>query len=149
MPNLLAAAAGGQHREISSNISQYKTQINLLDRETGKSPLHFAAENGHSDTVRVLIENGANPNIVNTKNQSTPLHSAAFYGHTQVIRELIRGGASINVYNSNKITPLHAGKLSISLYGSFGFVDLCLTLDSLRQGSRCCCGRSDEQWGEL
>jgi hypothetical protein len=109
MVNLLVAAANGDNQEIIQNINVYKSQINLLDKESGKSALHFAAENGHARTVRILLESGAFPNITNYKNQSTPLHSAAFYGHSDVVSELIKGGANVNVYNSNKITPLHAG----------------------------------------
>jgi ankyrin repeat protein len=90
--------------------NQIEDLINVVDPQNGKSALQYASEFGRFEVVKLLLEYGANPNIMNTKNQSTPLHSAAYYGHASVVELLVRAGASINAYNANKITPLHCGK---------------------------------------
>uniref|UniRef100_A0ABD2XKC5 Uncharacterized protein n=1 Tax=Trichogramma kaykai TaxID=54128 RepID=A0ABD2XKC5_9HYME len=48
---------------------------NLLQRETGDSPLHLLASSTHRDdeTIELLLRNGADPNAVNLSG-STPLH---------------------------------------------------------------------------
>ena len=50
----------------------------------GLTPLHFAAQNGHTGVVDKLLAKGAK---VNTKNKGgfTALHLAAQNGHTGVV----------------------------------------------------------------
>ena len=50
----------------------------------------------HLDTVRVLVEAGANRNQA-TKTSVTPLHIAAAGGHLEVVRVLVESGADINL----------------------------------------------------
>jgi ankyrin repeat protein len=54
------------------------------------TPLHFAAQSGHLDLVKLLLENGADPNAV-TKWKNTPHDLAAANGHTEVARLLLGG----------------------------------------------------------
>ena len=35
----------------------------LLSPQDGETPLYIASHNGHTDVVRILLENEANPNI--------------------------------------------------------------------------------------
>ena len=42
-----------------------------------KTALHFAAQNGHVDVAKVLIQNGADVNAVDEKMKRTALHVAA------------------------------------------------------------------------
>ena len=53
-----------------------------------KTDLHMAAKNGHSETVELLIDNGANVNVKTTFGY-TPLHLAAKNGHPQTVQALI------------------------------------------------------------
>ncbi|MBC8481302.1 MAG: ankyrin repeat domain-containing protein, partial [Planctomycetes bacterium] len=68
--------------------------------------LREAAENGHSQTVETLINEGAD---VNTKYDSeyTPLHLAAKNGHIETCLKLISKGANINAASVFGETPLH------------------------------------------
>ena len=58
--------------------------------------MSWAAWKGHTDIVKLLIENGAD---VNEKNALgwTPLGSAAYFGYTDVVKLLIEKGADIDV----------------------------------------------------
>ena len=52
--------------------------------------------NGYLDTVRVLVEAGANKNQV-TKIGVAPLHIAAAGGYVEVVRALIESGADVDL----------------------------------------------------
>ena len=49
----------------------------------GQSPLGLVAASGNFDCVQILVDNGANVNVVN-KIKNTTLHLAAMNGHHQV-----------------------------------------------------------------
>jgi ankyrin repeat protein len=53
----------------------------------------WAAMNGHTDTVRVLIALGGDVNLPNDYNW-TPLMWAAGNGHNEIVRTLLAVGAS-------------------------------------------------------
>ena len=55
-------------------------QVDIDPREnSGKTPLHFAAQQGHSDVCLALLVNGADKNPRH-KSGRTPLHLAAYLG---------------------------------------------------------------------
>ena len=61
----------------------------------GHASLHWAAIEGHEETVRVLVELGANIEARDTTTGSTPLHLAAIEGHEETVRALVELGANI------------------------------------------------------
>eukprot|EP00944_MAST-04C_sp_MAST-4C-sp1_P012559 g12559.t1 len=61
---------------------------------------------GHTDIVKLLLEQGADPNKKN-KYGITPLHQAAREGHTEVCKLLLEKGADPNKAKNNGSTPLH------------------------------------------
>lgn len=65
-----------------------------------------AAQHGSIGIVRLLLEEGANPNIMDKRNAS-PLHIAADTGQVEVMRMLINGGSQVNCRDRGGSTPLH------------------------------------------
>jgi ankyrin repeat protein len=57
-----------------------------------QTPLHFAAEHGHAEVARVLLEHGAD---IEAKHIETSLHYAAKRGHEEVVRVLLEHGADV------------------------------------------------------
>lgn len=62
----------------------------------GKTALMCAAQNGHTDIVRLLIEKGADVNTV-AAGTGTALMDAAGNGHADIVRILLEKGANVNV----------------------------------------------------
>jgi ankyrin repeat protein len=81
-------------------------EISLPHSTTNSAPLHFAAEYGHVEVVKILLEKGANIGAQN-QNGYTPLHFAAEYGHVEVVKILLEKGANIEAQNQNAYTTLH------------------------------------------
>ena len=73
--------------------------------ETVRS-LHAAAEEGNIDTLRSLLERGADINARDATNQ-IPLHRAAAKGHVDVVLLLIERGAEVDSCDNWGWTPLH------------------------------------------
>src|SRR3990167_7451697 len=72
----------------------------------GWAPMHYAAENGHAESIRVLHELGADVNEADELSRM-PMHYAAEKGHAEVIRVLHELGASVNVSDRSERTPMH------------------------------------------
>ena len=72
----------------------------------GRTPLHMAFEKTHS-LVPILIEAGANVNVVCSWNRDTPLHNAAKFANVKMATALLRAGAAVNVYDFLGNSPLH------------------------------------------
>ena len=69
------------------------------------APIQSATAAGHAKIVRMLLENGANPNV-REQGGYTPLHAAAQNGDEEMIRALIFGGADLNIKSDDGRTPL-------------------------------------------
>ncbi len=72
--------------------------------------LALAAQHGHAEIVRVLLDAGEEPSRYNPDGNhahSTPLHQAALAGHGAVVRLLAERGASLDVQDTiYQATPL-------------------------------------------
>jgi ankyrin repeat protein len=71
-----------------------------------KSALALACWNQRPDIARLLIEEGADPNL-KTNSNFTALHYAAEKGSTELVELLINAGADVNALNEAQRSPLH------------------------------------------
>ncbi len=72
----------------------------------GMSALMFAARDGHIESVRTLLELGANPDF-SDPDGSTPLIVALMNGHWDTARLLIESGADVNLWDWWGQSPLY------------------------------------------
>jgi ankyrin repeat protein/truncated hemoglobin YjbI len=80
-------------------------------RAFGKTALHFASKAGFVETVRLLLDAGADPNALDDDGL-TPLWSAVQSGPSiarePVVRQLLRGGANPRVRNRKGVELIEA-----------------------------------------
>ncbi len=79
----------------------------VKDKE-GPSLLHWAAQEGNIDIIRLLVENGAAPDLLN-ESCLTPLYMSASEGYLDIVNYLISCGANLEgriEQGFNKTTPL-------------------------------------------
>ncbi len=86
--------------------------------------LALAAQFGHTEVVRLLLDAGEDPNRYNPigfHSHSTPLHQAALAGHEEIVRLLVERGARVDAKDSLwQGTPAgwakHEGRTQIEEY---------------------------------
>ncbi|XP_018577961.1 uncharacterized protein LOC108916237 [Anoplophora glabripennis] len=79
--------------------------INIRDL-FGRTPLHYAANRGHFETIDFLAEQGARIDSAD-KNGQIPLHFAALNGHLDAVKLLHGLGQDVNTGDGNGLTALH------------------------------------------
>ena len=104
-------------------IIDHGADVNAVNNR-GETALWFACVDGQDSFVKILIDAGADPNIVD-KNDDICLH-AAIHGQcsTETIRKIIDHGAHVNAVNNDGATPL----LLACSRAQAGSVELLLTL---------------------
>ncbi|XP_055690114.1 ankyrin repeat and sterile alpha motif domain-containing protein 1B-like [Lutzomyia longipalpis] len=86
-----------------------RTPTTNVQDSNGYSALHYAALNGHTEVVQVLLIGEANPDIQDPRG-SGPLHLAAWAGHQEVVKLLLSNKvrpAEPNLQTADLDTPLH------------------------------------------
>ena len=98
-PNAVYYGAKYNWPEILSNLFE-KGQTD------GQTPLCAACETGHETVVTLLLNNGADPNVVD-KTYSSPLYLVCERGETKIAKLLLSHGANPNMEATDKY-PIHA-----------------------------------------
>ncbi|MCY3019299.1 MAG: ankyrin repeat domain-containing protein [Planctomycetota bacterium] len=69
--------------------------------------LHNAVFGGHTELARLLLEEGATPNVAYPQtDKDTPLHSAACRGRHEIAKLLLENRADVDANNAHGKTPL-------------------------------------------
>jgi ankyrin repeat protein len=84
----LEAAAKGNAEEVKRLLGR-RVNVNQGD-EQAWTPLHWAAQGGHTDVARLLLDAGADVEA-KTREGNTPLFPAVFNGHIEMVRLLLGG----------------------------------------------------------
>ncbi|RDD41599.1 Transient receptor potential cation channel subfamily A member 1 [Trichoplax sp. H2] len=93
------------HELIKPVVNLMNTSINI-NNGYGKTPLHLAAQAGYLNTVRILLNCGADVNNSDIYGNSA-LHYAAKENRSEVMKLLIEHHCNINITNRRRDTPLH------------------------------------------
>ncbi|KPP73849.1 serine/threonine-protein phosphatase 6 regulatory ankyrin repeat subunit A-like, partial [Scleropages formosus] len=79
--------------------------------KNGRSPLLLAAEGGHTEVVKVLLQNHARVDIFDEQGKAA-LHLAAEHGYEEIADILLSNKAFVNAKTKLGMTPLHLGAQS-------------------------------------
>nr|KAG5693971.1 hypothetical protein BaRGS_002269 [Batillaria attramentaria] len=114
----LCAVCASAHQLALENVSKHNAYTDM----TGKgslTALYLAAQNGHAEIVKILLEAGACPEI-GSQLGWTPLHLASDKGHEEVVDLLLRCHPTVDLPLASVLyTPLHLA----SRQGHRGVVD--------------------------
>lgn len=96
----------GDVEYILSALPSHQEYLNQIDNKLGWSPLYRSVVSNQVNSVKVLIEQGANANIQNRLGES-PLHQAAYNNFIDIAEVLLANGADPNLAQHDGDTPLH------------------------------------------
>lgn len=119
----LNGAAFHGHWRLCQFLIESGANVNHASSDSGETPLHSALCKScsltHSLVVKVLLENGADPNSITKPGAETggfmrdcrtkaetPLHRAAAFGTEETIQLLIDSGATLSARDMNGDSPL-------------------------------------------
>ncbi|QLI67824.1 Ankyrin-1 [Metarhizium brunneum] len=86
-------------------LAERCVDIDIGDRD-GRTPLLWAAKNGHEAVAKLLLEKGANIEAKNSFGDQRPLLVAAITGNKAVVKLLLEKGADIEAKDDKGQTPL-------------------------------------------
>ena len=103
--DLFTACLIGDRARVTLLVYENPEVVHERERFANETPLHKAAQAGHSEVVIALLENGADI-LARNRLGETALHKAAMGGHAEVVEHLIIEGAEVNPKDSQGFTPL-------------------------------------------
>ncbi|CEL11625.1 hypothetical protein ASPCAL14725 [Aspergillus calidoustus] len=105
--NLMLASYCG-HCAIAKVLLRQGADVDSKDTEYGRTPLSWAAERGHEEIVKLLIQTGeVDVDSKDTEYGQTPLSWAAQRGHKEVVKLLIQTGeVDVDSKSQSGRTPL-------------------------------------------
>ena len=105
--NVFEAAGTGQTQRLTELLAANPSLVNAHAND-GFTPLGLAVFFGHVETVKALIEAGADVNLPSRESMKvTPLASASAARQLEIAGLLIEHGANVNARATNDLTPLH------------------------------------------
>jgi ankyrin repeat protein len=101
---LLSASRNGQIKVVQEILKgEERSDIDLVD-DNGYTSLHIAAASGHTEVVRILLENDANVNA-KSKDEMTPVLAAALQGRIETFNVLrsIANLKAVNIFGQDAL----------------------------------------------
>ncbi|TRM67673.1 ankyrin repeat-containing domain protein [Schizophyllum amplum] len=96
------ADSGAAIRMARMYYDRYPDTLDWANAD-GKTALHFAAEKGNEELVRMLCDLGADFDLADNQG-NTPLHYASSWGHIPVVQLLIERGCQFSARNNQGFT---------------------------------------------
>ncbi|CAI8031938.1 Putative ankyrin repeat protein MM_0045 [Geodia barretti] len=101
---LMIAARSGRTADITKIVLEGEhINLDIQEKRTGWSALHFSAERGNAATTEALLKAGANPHLKD-KNGDTAVIIAVKSHEPDTLRELVRAGSDLNLQNQVRYT---------------------------------------------
>ena len=116
---LVRRGARVDHLHAAAGLGRFDEAARMLpeaDPQTRHRALALAAQHGHVEIVRLLLDHGEDPSRYNPPGyhaHSTPLHQAALAGQMAVVRLLVERGARLDLRD----TVYHGTPLGWAEYG--------------------------------
>lgn len=90
---------------VEKLLSMSKDEVNSRT-DLNKTPLHLACQVGATKIIKMLVENGADPQVIDIE-ERTPFHFVCENGHIDAAKYLIDLGVNVNAKAFELLTPLH------------------------------------------
>eukprot|EP01039_Chlorochromonas_danica_P003967 gene3967-4341_t len=135
--HLLQAAEKGNAEDLLRVIQVEHPNLSARNNY-GVSALIFAANNGHLECVKILLDHGVNINE-RSNNGKTAVHWATHWGHDTIVHYLLEQGANLTIPDKDGMTVLMTAVLSgkaalVSLLLKSG-VPLAITAVNIHNGN--------------
>ena len=106
---LMYAVYGGHNNLVRVLIEEFQFNVNESQTNQGRTPLHVACLQGHTDLVRELVKKHKADRSAKNKENEDALMYAVYGGHSSLVRVLIEEFQfNVNKSRSNQgRTPLH------------------------------------------
>lgn len=108
---LHAAVQVRGHNDVVELLLAEGAEVSATNSK-GDTPLHLAAQGGHTACVQTLIRHGADPNSVNAMDGDTPLHRAVRNGHVASVQACVQAGSRLDIRNLSGQTPRQLADMS-------------------------------------
>ncbi|KAG0088475.1 hypothetical protein BGZ92_006124 [Podila epicladia] len=108
-------------QEIIAISPALKDSIDNVSSATGMNPLHFAAARGHSEVVRILVDQAGAGVDIQDREGETALLKASYSGSLPTVCFLLKRGANVHQRDKDGWTALHNAS-------SRGYIDIAQVL---------------------
>ncbi|XP_041373234.1 death-associated protein kinase 1-like isoform X2 [Gigantopelta aegis] len=99
----LNMACHRHHTPIALMLLNAGCEMDIIEKETGETPLHTASREGLTSIVQIMCAYGCKVDTI-SQDGLTPLHMASKAGHIDIVRCLLLAGANADIPNKDGVT---------------------------------------------